>query len=308
MVTQRMRHSILMSHHLITLTRRKRALAERTRAATVMNQLGQEGYVVNVELREGSTHVQKETDLFLHESIRYAKRLTELPLLVRADAGNDSTSNLNVCVNEQVDLIIKRNPRREKVETWLAIAEQRGQEVPSREGKRVFYGSVVVTPKNMNQPLRQVYKIVERTIDKHGQVLLIPDLSFESYWTTLAVEPEEVINLYHEHGTCEQYHSELKTDLDLERFPSGKFATNDLILHLGCFTYNLLRLIGQESLKKNDAPVKKKVFRCRVKTVIQNLITLASKMVRHARKHYLKFGNNSPWFLTFKRVYTAFLC
>lgn len=164
-----------------------------------MNQLGQEGYVVNVELREGSTHVQKETDLFLHESIRYAKRLTELPLLVRADAGNDSTSNLNVCVNEQVDLIIKRNPRREKVETWLAIAEQRGQEVPSREGKRVFYGSVEVTPKNMNQPLRQVYKIVERTIDKHGQVLLIPDLSFESYWTTLAVEPEEVINLYHEH-------------------------------------------------------------------------------------------------------------
>lgn len=78
----------------------------------------------------------------------------------------------------------------------------------------------------------------------------------------------------------------------------------DLILHLGCFTYNLLRLIGQESLKKNDAPVKKKVFRCRVKTVIQNLITLAS----NARKHYLKFGNNSPWFLTFKRVYTAFLC
>ena len=78
-----------------------------------MHQLGQEGYVVNVELREGSTHVQKETDLFLHESIRYAKRLTELPLLVRADAGNDSTSNLNVCVNEQVDLIIKRNPRRE---------------------------------------------------------------------------------------------------------------------------------------------------------------------------------------------------
>ena len=71
--------------------------------------------------------------------------------------------------------------------------------MPSREGKRVFYGSVEVTPKNMNQPLRQVYKIVERTIDKHGQVLLIPDLSFESYWTTLAVEPEEVINLYHEH-------------------------------------------------------------------------------------------------------------
>jgi hypothetical protein len=108
-------------------------------------------------------------------------------------------------------------------------------------------------------------------------ILFTHNLSFESYWTTLAVEPEEVIHLYHEHGTCEQYHSELKTDLDLERFSSGKFVTNDLILHLGCFTYNLLRLIGQENVKKNDAPVKKKVFRRRVKAAIQHFITLASK-------------------------------
>ena len=67
--------------------------------------------------------------------------------------------------------------------------------------------------------------------------------------------------------TCEQFHSELK---DLERFLSGKFATNDLILRLGCLTYNLLRIIGQESLKHNDVPVRKRVFRHRVKTMIQN--------------------------------------
>lgn len=268
--------------------------------------LSQEGYVVNVELREGSTHVQKNTDVFLKESIQFSKRITDLPLLVRADAGNDSADNLKACVEENADLIIKRNPRREKPETWLMIAEQKGKQVPSREGKRVFYGSIQVTPKGMKEPLRQVYKIVERTIDKHGQILLVPDIEFESYWTSLEIEPEEVIDLYHEHGTCEQFHSELKTDLDLERFPSGKFATNDLILHLGCFTYNLLRIIGQESLKSDDAPVRKKVFRRRVKTVIQNLITLASKMVKHARKLYLKFGNHSPWFPTFKRIYHAF--
>lgn len=220
--------------------------------------------------------------------------ITDLPLLVRLDGGNDSVDNLKICDKEKVDHIIKRNPRREKPENWLMAAEQHGKQVPSREGKRIFYGSVQVTPKGMKKPLRQVYKVVERTIDKHGQILLVPDIDFESYWTTLKIEPEEVIELYHEHGTCEQFHSELKTDLDLERFPSGKFSTNDLILHLGCFTYNLLRIIGQESLKSDDAPVKKKVFRRRVKTVIQNLITLASKMVSHARKMYLKFGNYSP--------------
>lgn len=114
------------------------------------------------------------------------------------------------------------------------------------------------------------------------------------------------MSLYHDHGTNEQFHSELKTDLDLERFSSGKFATNDLILHLGCLTYNLLRIIGQESLKAPDAPLKRKVLRRRIKTVIQNLITLASKIVSHARRIYLKFGNHSPWFPTFKRLYLAF--
>ncbi|WLR41464.1 IS1380 family transposase [Bacillus carboniphilus] len=268
--------------------------------------LGQEGYIVNVELREGKTHVQKGTDHFLQESIRYAKQITDLPLLIRLDGGNDSADNLKVCDEEKVDFIIKRNPRRENPETWLMIAKERGKEIEAREGKRIFYGSVEATPKKMGKPVRQIYKVVERTIDRNGQILLVPEIEFESYWTSLNIEPEQVIPLYHEHGTCEQFHSELKTDLDLERFPSGKFATNDLILHLGCFVYNLLRIIGQESLKGSDAPLKKKVFRRRIKKVIQNLITIASKMVRHARKVYLKFGKNSPWFHTFRRIYSVF--
>lgn len=268
--------------------------------------LGQEGYIVNVELREGSTHVQKDTEIFLKNSISYARMITDLPLLVRMDAGNDSAENLKVCVSEKVHFIIKRNPRREKPENWLMAAEQFGKCVQEREGKRVFYGAVETTPKGMEKSLRQVYKVVERTIDKNGQILLVPDIEFESYWTDLPNETEEIIQLYHEHGTCEQFHSELKTDLDLERFPSGKFATNDLILHLGCLAYNLLRIIGQESLKSGDAPLKRKVFRRRVKTVIQNLITLASKMVKHSRRICLKFGDHSPWFPTFKRLYLSF--
>lgn len=269
--------------------------------------LGQEGYVVNVELRNGSTHVQKDTDKFLEGCISHARAITELPLLVRMDGGNDSIDNLKVCVDkENVNFIIKRNPRRERPENWLMAAEQFGTCIEEREGKRVFHGAVEVTPKGMEKAIRQVYKVVERTIDRNGQILLVPDIEFESYWTLLRLEPEEVINLYHDHGTCEQFHSELKTDLDLERFPSGKFATNDLILHLGCLAYNLLRIIGQESLKTPDAPLKRKVFRRRVKTVIQNLITLASKVVRHSRKIYLKFGNHSPWFPTFKRLYHSF--
>jgi hypothetical protein len=54
----------------------------------------------------------------------------------------------------------------------------------------------------------------------------------------------------------EQFHSELKTDLDLERLPSGKFDTNDVVLHLSAFAYNGLRLPGQLGLTGEIAPVR----------------------------------------------------
>ena len=58
------------------------------------------------------------------------------------------------------------------------------------------------------------------------------------------------------HGTHEQFHSEFKTDLDLERLPSGKFNINDLVMSLAGLAYNVLRLMGQLALLSEDAPVR----------------------------------------------------
>ena len=57
----------------------------------------------------------------------------------------------------------------------------------------------------------------------------------------------EIIGLYHAHGECEQFHSEIKSDMDLERLPSGKF-TNELAMELAILANNILRMIGQESI------------------------------------------------------------
>lgn len=80
--------------------------------------------------------------------------------------GNDSIYSLKECKKENVHHIMKRNPRREKPETWLSIVEQIGKQVPTRDGKRIFYSSVPVTDKGMKKSLRQANKVVERTIDK----------------------------------------------------------------------------------------------------------------------------------------------
>jgi hypothetical protein len=88
----------------------------------------------------------------------------------------------------------------------------------------------------------------------------------------------------------EQFHSELKTDLDLERLPSGKFDTNDGLLHLAAFAYNCLRLLGQLGLTGEIAPVRHPAKRRRIKTVLQEVMYRAAKFVAHARRLVLDFG------------------
>lgn len=158
----------------------------------------------------------------------------------------------------------------------------------------------------LGQFVRVVFEVTERTILKDGQMLLVPEIDVDTYWTSLFCSAWQVIELYHDHGTCEQFHSEIKTDLDLERLPSGKFKTNDVVLHAGLFAYNLLRLVRQESLREPDAPLKTKVQRRRIRTVIQNMMYLAARMVRHARTFKMRFGVHSPWFPTVHRIYQAF--
>ena len=132
------------------------------------------------------------------------------------------------------------------------------------------------------------------------------EIEVDVYLTSLPDAASVVIDLYHAHATMEQFHSELKTDLDVERLPSGKFETNDLVLHFAVLAYNLLRIVGQESLKKEDAPLKNTVQRRRIRTVIQNLITLAAKVTTHARRQYLRLGKHNPWFPVFRRLYLTF--
>ena len=277
--------------------------------APIFAYLAREGYGINTELRQGKDHIQNGTVEFIRKSISHGKHLSSLPLLVRMDSGNDSAENISVCLDEETkaDFIIKRNIRKEKTETWLAIAQQNGPGCIEREGKTVYMGSVMWKPKGLKTPVRLVYKVVERTILANGQSLLVPDIEVETYWTSLPDPAHIIIELYHDHGTSEQFHSELKTDLDLERLPSGKFATNNLVLHFGIFVYNILRIIGQMTVKLNDdmVPLRKKVQRRRIRTVIQNLITMASRLVHHARQFKLRFGRYSPWLGAFKYLYAV---
>lgn len=116
-----------------------------------------------------------------------------------------------------------------------------------------------------------------------------------------------MIALYHNHAVCEQYHSEIKTDMGVERLPSGKFETNALILKLTMIAYNILRIIGTAAMKGHDMPVRHSTIkRRRIQTVIDNLILIAGHLTDHARKLRLALGRSNAWIRTFLRVAELF--
>lgn len=283
--------------------------------APILAYVGLEGYMTNVELRPGKQHCQNGTPSFLKETLRLTRQLTNAPLLVRLDSGNDAGDNLSILTEaEAVEFIIKRNLRQESKEQWLERAKALTQAQEVRPGKRLYQGDIFL-PKTLTLHgqakrcwLRCVFELTERTITADGQHLLIPDLEVETYWTSLTDPVAVVIEQYHQHGTAEQYHAELKGEIDLERLPSGKFKTNQLILHCALVAYNLLRLIGQIANEAQTLPLRKTAGRRRIKTVIQNLIYLAARVVRHARRFKLSFGRYCPWFPVFRFVYLRLIC
>jgi hypothetical protein len=284
--------------------------------APIMSYMGAEGYLVNNELRTGSQHSQKGTPDYLRETLAHCHELTREPLLVRMDSGNDAAENLGILIDDGSYFVIKRNPRRgETAEGWLAKAKDACENISNpREGKTVYLGTTYKeitwrdkAGNDRTEKVRIVYEIIERTIDSKGQILLVPELELGTWWTNLDYADREIIELYQGHAESEQYHGEIKSDMDVERLPSGKFETNALVLLLTILAYNILRMIGQESLRKDDGrKLKRPVRRRRLRTVIGNLIQIAGHVKRHGRRMVLALGRSNVWRHPFMRLYERF--
>lgn len=282
--------------------------------APIMAYIGREGYLINAELREGKQHCQCRTPEFLRKTIELCRQITKDPLLFRLDSGNDAAENIGILMESGCQFIIKRNLRRESKEDWLSKAKEYSLNVTTpREGKTVYVGSdwKTVTWKgadgtDQSAAIRTGYEIIERTVDKHGQFLFPADIEVNTWWTNTGMSDTELISQYHAHGECEQFHSEIKTDMDVERLPSGKFATNALVLELTILAYNILRMIGQETIGRRTPKKKRDVRRRRLRTVIGSMIMMAGHITEHARQIVLGLGQSNPWRWCFAEVYTAF--
>ena len=278
--------------------------------------LGTQGYCLELALRPGTQHSVNESEHNLQRVLPMATKLTASALLLRADSGFCS-HKLMQCAWEQgqtlgrkIDLLIKWNPRSTPVETLAQtkVADPCTVWQPLRAGKRECLWQEALDLPGVGGPghkVRRVYRLTERSIDKGGNPLLLPEYILEGWTTTLPERfgMQAIIALYADHATHEQSHSEFKTDMDLERLPSGKFDTNYLVCQLACVALNLLRMIGQHTLLGPDAPLRHEAKRRRIKTVIQEMMFKAARLIRHAGRWVLGLGANDRGFAVFDRHY-----
>ena len=257
--------------------------------------LGLEGWCLEIEQRPGSQHAQEGFIPLLLRALHKARQLTDAPLLVRLDSAHDALATLIALKEQKADFIIKWNPRNTDVPMKATEVFAHGKLVKDTKDERIAIMTETVERSDKDDDgedkiikVRRVLRASERWFDRNGP-LLVPDIEIEGWWTSLSSNKETIIELYKGHALCEQYHSELKTDLDLERLPSGKFATNALVMSCAGLAYNLLRAIGQVGLMDKKQARRAKQRR-RLKTVLQDLMYFAARFLRHAHGLMLRFS------------------
>jgi hypothetical protein len=212
--------------------------------------LGNEGWSLGLELRSGFRHSACGTHYFYERLFPRIERWVQpkAPVLLREDSGFESAQLLFAKAREK--------DRLAALGRSFDFLTRRVAHL-SLEVERAWHKE--------KRTLRLIVRVRERTIDRKGEHPLMPEIELEGGWTTLNLPIKHVIELDQHHGTHEQFHSDkfawsefrrrqapagaalrtsadqFKSDLDLERLPSGKLDTNDVILHLAAFAYRRLR-------------------------------------------------------------------
>lgn len=268
---------------------------------------GLEGFLIGSEFRTGTQHSQKGAPAFIATQIQRLRSLGVDRVLVRLDSGFDAADTMLAIRAEAADFVISVNPRGESAQVWLDQAKalhtsawirlkdtrnlrvaylERVEVRRNKEGKEIVVRRIVRVKKRL--------EIIVAEVGGHTPILgrrVVFEVG-SSWSTNLELPAPEIARLYEDHGTSEQFHSELKGELDLERLPSGKFNTNALVFHLGGLAYNLLRVLAIKG--KGVFQHRHQSKRRRLKTVIQELILLPARFLGGSGQMKLDLGKAHP--------------
>ena len=290
--------------------------------APMMSNIGSQGYLLNLDFREGRRHSNcPGTSEYILRTMNLARRLCpKQKLLARFDSGNDADANI-VDLSDYPNsyFVIKHQQRGcNAARTKALLIEEVMNNYSTKhikQGNAIYYNwekesIACIIDKKGNQVMkscRKILSVVELTHDINtGALLLIPYRSLHMWRTNLPKDQysaEQVIELYKDHGTSEQFHSEFKSDLDVERLPSRKFLTNKLIMSLAKIAFNILRIIGHQAIQSRIIKPQKNLTRIRLRTVLLKIIYLPSKLIRKHKRWTIVLPRSNPLSQLFWEIY-----
>ncbi len=293
--------------------------------APILTNIGRQGYLINHQFRRGASHSNCKGSLeYIIASMNFARALCpQEKLLARFDSGNDADRNIiTLSQFKNAYFIIKRhlkgvNVKRSKDTLIQYVINNYSAKTVLPNNTIRYFAEMPYIAGYYNQKdqlvkvnCRLVLSVVELNNDiNNGQPLLIPYRSLHMWRTNLPkneYSPKRVIDLYKDHGTSEQFHSEFKSDLDLERLPSSKFKTNQLVMGIAQIAFDLLRIIGLEAIEFALFNPKFHYGRIRIKTVINKLINLPVLFFRKHRRWTIALPRSNPVAVVFNYLYTTF--
>lgn len=282
---------------------------------------GAQGFSINLQFRRGSAHSNTAgtLDFFLQTGFMARQICPKNKILIRLDSGNDADSNIvGLTSIPNSYFIVKYQPRGGNVKatkrTLTEFVMNNFTRKINIENNAVRYfaeqpsiAKVVLDDKSIHTvECRRILSVVEITHDLNtGEKLLIPHRSLHMWRTNLPKSkytPKRILDLYKDHGTSEQFHSEFKSDLNLERMPSYKFNTNQLVLHISQLTFNILRLIGEASIRI----INSKYQRRKLRTIILKIIYTPCWFTMKNKKWTIFLPRNHPSSSLLKELFNSF--
>lgn len=308
--------------------------------APIMAYIGQ--YSVAFELRPGSQHSEKGAVDFLNRCVGILLKAGIDPhtVLLRVDSGHDAAEFRTAAESLGLRFIIKRNFRSSPRGSIVATAKSVDTGTLSRNNCDMKYRYTTSEPRiAVNEPgTLSVFEVIDpirdaktkcdsyamiRVTDRNNPLFGKDGVPYEvaGWYTNLPVplgndqsDPygveyaRVIIELYKQHATSEQYHSELKTDMNLRLLPSHSFKTNALFLALSAISFNVLRLIGDRALSHDTSLKPRKdraIQRLRHKTVIELFMLASCEVVKHARKNFIRISRKSAIRKTYTYLMSA---
>lgn len=275
--------------------------------APLMSYLG--SYCIGAELRPGKQHSQKDSIPFVNKVLNAANEILSLEdynkVLCRFDSGHDSVDTINALNKKNVKFIIKKKSRRndypeDLLEKAKSFCDKK--ESYSFRSTNVYYGYFTeMYPAGKEEVASKAhiaFMIKEYNEDKKGNTLLFPEIELNLYWTNLAEDAQTIVSLYKDHATSEQYHSEIKNDLNFEKLASGKYRVNKMLLSSLTNAYNILRIIGEITLLNQfylPEGTTGKRDRIRIKTVLRDIIYTSARFMRKGKDMVLRLYKKNPW-------------